>query len=494
MMWRELYGRFFRQQPAFLPSLGVLLGFALAFSWHMFLLMPLLVLTGLLLYDHPLNLERYNKKWLGFIFCVALACLYVRVAYTFPDLGDNGLDGKASVKISSISSMRGYRGNMLIYRGKIKSFIPQASTASIAKNIPFTIYQSPQKRAFADATYEISGKLKKRRGNNYLLKPDKGSDWQLVKKHVGLSEWRFKQKKKVSARLKGVIKQKQAVTFLTGLATAEFSDKLMRFTFNRFGLSHILAISGFHFAIICLVLNFLLRLFLSPKCRSLSLFFLLSVYFIFIGFSPSIQRAWLMITIFLLGIVMERSGRPINSLSIALLFVLLLDPLMCLNIGFQFSFLVTFAILLLYAPIDNRLGLVWTKYIWFRKAISLGLSVHLAAIPLTLYHFHVFYLLGFIMNLIIPMAITISLIFLVLGFIIGVISPMTESCIHQLNGWYTQKVLDFIYCVPTSLDYKWVYPNFSLGALMVYFCLFFLGGIYVKERKLFFKDIMFHLH
>ena len=80
-------------------------------------------------------------------------------------------------------------------------------------------------------------------------------------------------------------------------------DRLMQFEFGRFGLQHIMAISGFHFAILAGFFSFGLHLMLNRRVANAFLIALLSTYFVFLGAGPSILRAWMTILITLGGAI-----------------------------------------------------------------------------------------------------------------------------------------------------------------------------------------------
>ena len=103
-----------------------------------------------------------------------------------------------------------------------------------------------------------------------------------------------------------------SANFLAGLATGEFDDHWMRQQFSRFGVQHLLAISGFHFAIIAGCLSFALRLFFPAKSCTLILLACLGGYTIFLGPQASILRAWLMSSLALIGFLIEKHPSALN--------------------------------------------------------------------------------------------------------------------------------------------------------------------------------------
>jgi len=271
-----------------------------------------------------------------------------------------------------------------------------------------------------------------------------------------------------------------------GVSSGELSNSYLSFTFSRFGLSHLLAISGFHFAILLLFLNVLLTPILSLKIKTICLIVGISAFYLFVGSGPSLARAWIVALVYLSGSFLEKRASAINTLSLSLFLILILDPLMITHLGFQYSFLVTYAILL-YTPKMNRwLNLLLKpKYKWeerFLKVCALSLSVHLAAIPLTLYFFHKFYWLSFVFNLFIPLLVSGLIILFLLALLIYPINHLVGQLIFNLDAYLTGKLLDFIFWVPTTLDYCMRVSSFPKLLLFLYLILFFVIGLSNRVR------------
>lgn len=107
------------------------------------------------------------------------------------------------------------------------------------------------------------------------------------------------------------------------------------------GVAHILALSGLHVGIIASMLAFLLMpLRLSMGGRYLSSgITLIAVwcYALIAGFTPSILRATVMITVFILARLIGRGTNGYNSLSISVVVIMCVDPVSLFSPGFQLS-------------------------------------------------------------------------------------------------------------------------------------------------------------
>ncbi len=166
-----------------------------------------------------------------------------------------------------------------------------------------------------------------------------------------------------------------------------------RTTFSSAGAMHVLAVSGLHVGILVYLLLFVFERF--PRVFSRSQAYLLSLLLIWIyagitGFSPSVQRAAFMFSMLVLGQLIQRKGDSLNILFFSAFVLLLLNPLLIYDIGFQLSYLAMIGILVGYRPIAGLLNVrqTWLRKIW--EGTAVGIAAQIATVPLTLYYFHQF--------------------------------------------------------------------------------------------------------
>jgi len=488
---------FWRRYPALLYAINCLLGIAFALNYSYALFVPLL------LFSFPLLFFSQDRIRLLLALGVLLgAYLSTAAVYTFPHLPDEGEEGTALIEITSLSQATHF-GKRWVYKGNILSFV-NAANQEIARNIPFT-FSMPVKDSVkhppANSAYQVFGKLKEKNNHKYTLSVKQEAPWYPVSGSWSLAEQRFHAKQYVSQYILSHIQGSQPATFLAGIATGDFDDRLMAFEFSRFGLQHIMAISGFHFAIIAGILSVILRCVIGQRIATVLLIFLLSSYFVFLGCGPSIMRAWITITIALCGLLLEKRGSGLNSLGVAMLLILMINPLQCWNIGFQFSFLATAAILLLFPSCDILLQQlfekrplsqmvkmnVWNQHaycvlVFFRQGLALTLAVNLLTMPLMFFYFQKFPVMSLLYNLFFPFLVSIAMLLLILGLLGGLFLSVVGDFFHAINSVYTQWVLNFTYYAPASLDFVWRYAGFSHEFLVVYLTLVVLLGIWVKQR------------
>lgn len=493
--------------PALFYGIAFVLGVSSHLMHSLWLIIPCLCLwfPFLLIALYSRHREVIKPLFLSFmIFLTAWA--YAAAYYEFPSLPEQGVKGIAHVKIKNMSLQSHLFGERWLYRCEIKQFFPDNESHSIASLLPCLIIlpakiPSKDSRPLANQEYWVPGKLIQTSKGSYFLKISSKNVWTAIPHTWSWAEYRYLWKKKVSEWIESQFSHPLSASFLAGLVTGEFDDLWMRQQFSRFGLQHLLAISGFHFAIIASFLSFALRLILPQRTLIVSLLFFLGSYCFFLGPQASILRAWIMCTLTLLGCLLGKQSSALNSLGIALLIILGYNPLLCQELGFQLSFATTTAILLFYFPAQaclhelfpkRSLSAVLQMNLWnqhaycilafLRQGLTLTLAINIFALPLTLYYFQQFPWMSLLYNLFFPFLASLSLCLLFLGGLLSVV-PFLGQAIHDLNDGYTFFLLQLTYQIPSKMDVYWTAEPFSSFWLILYLCCASLAGIIWKEKS-----------
>lgn len=169
-------------------------------------------------------------------------------------------------------------------------------------------------------------------------------------------------------------------------------DSAVRERFSQAGISHILALSGAHVAIIVLLVGWLLfpfRVGGNRRWVALVMIGLLWGYALLTGLSVSVLRAVIMMSIVLGGTLLRRPSSPLNNLFLASIMILIIDPRALWGLGFQLTFLATAGILLfvpLMQPecVSNPL----LRALWLWVAVSVAATA--ATAPVVVYRLHIF--------------------------------------------------------------------------------------------------------
>ncbi|HHN67049.1 MAG TPA: ComEC/Rec2 family competence protein, partial [Thermopetrobacter sp.] len=154
-----------------------------------------------------------------------------------------------------------------------------------------------------------------------------------------------------------------AVALLTGSRGGlEFAD---RDTIRKAGLAHILAISGLHLSLVAGGVFWLVRavLALSPfaalrwplrRIAAGAAFAAGAGYLALSGNSVATQRAFVMLCVVVLAVLLARPAISMRNLALAALVILLLSPHEVVNAGFQMSFLAVLGLIAAYEAMRWR--------------------------------------------------------------------------------------------------------------------------------------------
>lgn len=220
--------------------------------------------------------------------------------------------------------------------------------------------------------------------------------------------------------------------------------------FRTAGMSHILAVSGLHVGIIMSIIWMVLRpvewgvLLCAPKrmityyaMGTIKRLLTIAVTFLYvysIGAPPSAVRAAIMLSLCLMGWMLQRSTSAWRCLILAALLLLAWDPWMLLTPGFQLSFLAVAGILG-FSP-------------WLRKGVLIApwrlLLVSIAAqwftAPIVAYWFHQVPFLGWLQGLLVVplMPVMVSLVLLGILFPQWHLLAIAIDALTRWMGWVAQ--------------------------------------------------------
>jgi competence protein ComEC len=194
-------------------------------------------------------------------------------------------------------------------------------------------------------------------------------------------------------------------------------DDETRRSFARSGLAHILAVSGMHLVVVVFGLWKLLRAVLlrwgwlaaradpgrlaAAVCLPWA-----AVYSLATGASPPVLRAAAAAAVVLAGVLLRREPDGLNSLALAALALLALEPATALDPSFQLSFAAVAGLVLWATRLRRRLPLSATPGSWRARLLEplaegacATLAASIATAPVLAFHFRQLPLLGLPANL-----------------------------------------------------------------------------------------------
>lgn len=220
--------------------------------------------------------------------------------------------------------------------------------------------------------------------------------WRIAERASGWPAWFEGARRQVSAWLvrSGLPERERALAKAVLLGLRDELDADQRAAFARSGTMHVLAVSGSHVGLIYAAflwgLAFLGRRPGARWGRGLLILAALWAYAGLTGLTPSVLRATVTFSVFTLAEMLRRRTEPLNSLALAAFVLLLWDPGMLVQLGFQLSFLAVLGIALFYRPLVQA----WTPphavaaFFWSLFAVSLAAQAFTT--PLSLLVFQAF--------------------------------------------------------------------------------------------------------
>ena len=307
---------------------------------------------------------------------------------------------------------------------------------------------------------------------------------KLIEKTTKLTDWPNIARENLGNSISNVVGQREISSVIKGLLIGERYEIPYRYwlSLQNTGLAHLFAISGLHIGLVALFGIVLARMlfFIKPvnwfrcelpvieSCFAIGLGF---AYSALAGFAIPTVRALVMVTILAIGRIRKRNIKATDSLMLALIIILLLDPISILSISFWLTF-VSMAIVLYIAQTDKITGI--KGFLKFNLYISLGLF------PITLFFFHKVSIIAPIMNLIaLPFVGYIVLPLILLGAVFKFIyMPITILC-WQLSASLLEYFITFInYCANFSFI---TFNNFHASTMALVFA--FIGVIWLLAPR-----------
>lgn len=237
--------------------------------------------------------------------------------------------------------------------------------------------------------------------------------------------------------------------------------------FINSGVMHILAVSGLHVGIVA---GFLLSIFgLLRLPKNVKYYFVISLMIFYAsvtGYRPSVIRATIMLSILIIGKMINRKSNAVYSLFFAALLILFFQPLSLYDSGFLLSFVVTFFVIYL-VPVMKKLISSGIK--WLDNGLAISVSAWLGILPLSAYFFNKVSIIAICSNLlIVPLAGAV----IILGFIaslVGLISIHLSVMFAFFINVLLQIII-FLVRMFSSLPFSFIYTGQpSIVSMILYY-------------------------
>ena len=211
--------------------------------------------------------------------------------------------------------------------------------------------------------------------------------------------------------------------------------------FNRAGVTHIVAISGYNISIIAFVLiTIFVRLWIPRKNAFWFISLGILLFVIFAGAGGSVIRAGIMGFLVLLAKYLGRPKAIANVLGLTAVLMTLFNPLVLIwDAGFQLSFLATLGLIYL-SPYLQRIFCKVPEFIGLKESFVSTVAAIIATLPLILFQFGRLSIVAPIVNVLILWLIPWIMVF---GFV-SVLASFIFYPLGQVLSWVTFAGLKYI--------------------------------------------------
>lgn len=255
-------------------------------------------------------------------------------------------------------------------------------------------------------------------------------------------------------------------------------------TTKDLGIYHLLAVSSSHVVVIASMFYFLFNRLSVPiyitKCAIIITLLLFAYY---TDFAPSALRAILCMSLIMI-LPKAIYASLIDVLGFVFLILVLLSPTIIFDIGFQFSFLITFFILLC-APILNMVSKI-------QSAFMITLISQIASFIISAHYFNQIQWIGFISN------------FLFIPFYSAILFPIAIFTYFYIQFFPSllplNKIINFVYYLNDQLlvplfsflnNYRWFVGEISENYIFLIVIWMILQLILICKKKLLFTLFLF---
>ncbi len=258
----------------------------------------------------------------------------------------------------------------------------------------------------------------------------------------------------------------------------------IRTSFINSGLLHILAASGMNVSIIFGIWFFIgTRMRLNYRLVILIGAVLVGFYTLMTGMGASVLRAALMIEFVLLGKLIDRNADGVALLFFVGLLLLIYNPAMIMEVGFQLSFVVTFALIFSCPPLLTKIE---NKYLEFiAGTLMIPIVAQFWAAPIQMFYFNNVSTYSIFANILItPFIMVISF----LGFASSILAmiPLIADKVCMISDFILNPVVsglvnisNFFSNMPHSLL---ITPHPGIIQVILYYCALLAIGFLVKEN------------
>ncbi|MCP4610549.1 MAG: DNA internalization-related competence protein ComEC/Rec2 [Planctomycetes bacterium] len=288
-------------------------------------------------------------------------------------------------------------------------------------------------------------------------------------------------------------------------------DSKTYMAFRKTGLLHFISLSGMHLGILIGMVWWLCKTAgLMKPARAVICLIALAVFLLIVPPRAPTIRAAIICCVFCVSILFCRHSNPVNTLSLAVIILLLIRPTHLFEAGWQLSFAAVLAIVLFsdriyffisekITDLSRRKKKQKTKLFFYvisksgtylLRLFSVGLAAWLGGAGILLYHFYTITPLASIWTLLVFPFVSLILILgylkIILFFLLPTLSTVLGAIVAILSNWFIW-IVELI----AKLDMSQILiGHIPLTLIIFYYCIIIFTGFVYFRRHLMAKKVI----
>lgn len=340
-------------------------------------------------------------------------------------------------------------------KGSLIAYFAKDSTITLPQTNDCIIFFTPPDSipsASNPYTFDYKKYLNNREINHRVYL--NSNSWKLIneKAPFSLSRWALQLRSKILTILENspLTEEEFGVASAILLGFDDRLDNELRKIYSNTGAAHILCVSGMHVGVVFLIINTMLAFLNRRKygkiLKAILLLLFIWSYAFITGLAPAVLRASIMISFVVFSNALNRPKETWNTIAASAFFLLIANPNLLIDVGFQLSYFAVIAIISLQPKISNLIHVpTWLgRNTWDLIAVSLAAQVGTA--PLSILYFHQFPSWFILTNLIV-MPVSTLIIYTGVGMLFLSFIPFLKTIL----GWLFFYEIHFL-----NLSMKWI--------------------------------------
>ncbi|MBP7174876.1 MAG: DNA internalization-related competence protein ComEC/Rec2, partial [Thermoclostridium sp.] len=458
----------------------------------------IIFLLAMLLFGYG-QWKKLRWRHLLLLWALCFFCGYINYAYQYTVLRKpvelyQGCEITVSGYVSSACTLTEGKAAFSFFAEKIQL---QGKSEDFSRNVRIDAYRVSDAHDFSPGTrLNISGVLEKPSGSrnpggfNYesmlfaqktparMAVKTEAIRWSGENKNLPLLRFGLGIRQVILDRLESNLSDEKAAlmaAMLTGYR--ENLTNSMENAFSIAGLTHIMAVSGSNLAFLLFPLLWLLKMLgLNRKAAAVATVPFLFFFVLVTGMEASVLRACVMACVLMAGKALDRKADLLNSLGIASLLLLAVNPFMLFDTGFILSFGATAGLALLYARIRGVIPEWVPKFI--RETVSATIAAQAGILPLLILFFSRISLISLLSNLLVVPLTGITTVMGMVCVVLGSFHPIPA----QFIGYMLQSLLHVILFITdfcASIPWAQVHmQHWRLPAIFAWYAVLIPTGVY----------------